>query len=90
MNGISFNTQNQVVLMKIMLGDLLLYHPWSSIAKVRNNLISNSGIAEIFSSFPVDDTGTDLDQEDNAGKPLADEDETFSWLDFHPRGFITL
>ena len=75
--------------MKIMPGDLLLYHPWSSTAKVRNNLIP-PGIAEIFSSFPVDDSGTDLDQEDNAGKPLADEDETFSWLDFHPRGFITL
>ena len=71
--------------MKIMPGDLLLYHPWSSIAKVRNNPIPE--IVEIFSSF-LGNEDTDLDQEDNAGKPQSEmeEDETFSWLDFHPRG----
>ena len=74
-----------------MPGYLLLYHRLWLTAKARNIFISR-GILEIFSSYPgadqltVDDT--DLDQEDNAGKPPADmeEDETFSWLDIHPRG----
>ena len=82
MNGISFNHQDPVFLMKKMPGDLLLpYHRLSLRVKARNNFIS-PGILEILSSY--------LGTEDNAGKPSADmkEDETFSWLDFHPRGFF--